>query len=127
MLRGAKSATRLVASTIIASYIILLGTGSQILAVVVPGRAFADAYKDADLAPEVLSRTCEDAGTLGCPLVPWSVHAFYILGVLGVSAVEFMPYAFLNIVVPFISIGCAVTGFGIFNRKGERVRPLAGK
>ena len=127
MLRGAKSTTRLVASTIIASYIILLGTGSQILAVVVPGRAFADAYKDADLAPEVLSRTCEDAGTLGCPLVPWSVHAFYILGVLGVSAVEFMPYAFLNIVVPFISIGCAVTGFGIFNRKGERVRPLAGK
>ncbi|MFV0347316.1 MAG: Na+/H+ antiporter NhaC [Halodesulfovibrio sp.] len=127
MLRGAKSATRLVGSTIIASYIILLGTGSQILAVVVPGRAFADAYKEADLAPEVLSRTCEDAGTLGCPLIPWSVHAFYILGVLGVSAVEFMPFAFLNIVVPFISIGCALTGFGIFNRKGERVRFLAGK
>lgn len=124
MLRGAKSTTSLVGGTLVAAYIILLGTGSQILAVVVPGRAFSDAYKDADIAPEVLSRTCEDSGTLGCPLVPWSVHAFYILGVLGVSAVDFMPYAFLNITIPFISMGCAITGFGIFNAKGKAVRPV---
>ncbi|MCG8531213.1 MAG: Na+/H+ antiporter NhaC [Desulfovibrionales bacterium] len=124
MLRGAKSATSLVGATLAAAYVILLGTGSQILAVVVPGRAFSDAYKDADIAPQVLSRTCEDAGTLGCPLVPWSVHAFYIMGVLGVSAVDFLPYAFFNYIIPFVSIGCAVTGYGIFNKKGEASRKL---
>jgi NhaC family Na+:H+ antiporter len=53
------------------------------------------------------------------------VHAFYILGVLGVSAVDFMPYAFFNFTIPLISMACAVTGFGIFNTKGEPVRPLA--
>ena len=124
MLRGAKSATSLVGATLVAAYVILLGTGSQILAVVVPGRAFSDSYEKADIAPQVLSRTCEDAGTLGCPLVPWSVHAFYILGVLGVSAVDFMPYAFFNYTIPFISMACAATGFGIFNTKGEQVKPI---
>ncbi|OBQ46292.1 Na+/H+ antiporter NhaC [Halodesulfovibrio spirochaetisodalis] len=124
MLRGAKSATSLVGATLTAAYIILLGTGSQILAVVVPGRAFTNAYKHADIAPQVLSRTCEDAGTLGCPLIPWSVHAFYILGVLGVSAVDFMPFAFFNIIIPVISMTCAITGFGIFKTNGEPVRPL---
>lgn len=125
ILRGAKSATRLVGATLFSAYVILLGTGSQVLAVVVPGRAFADSYKRANINANVLSRTCEDSGTLGCPLVPWSVHAFYILGVLGVSAVEFMPYAVLNWIVPVFSILCAVTGLGISAvAKEEELSPV---
>ncbi|WP_320008041.1 Na+/H+ antiporter NhaC [Maridesulfovibrio sp.] len=124
MLRGASSATSLVGATLGSAYIILLGTGSQILAIVVSGQAFGDAYKKSGIAPQVLSRTCEDAGTLGCPLVPWSVHAFYILGVLGVSAYDFVPYAFFNLIIPFISILCAVTGFGIMKTDGSHVRSL---
>jgi len=124
MLRGANSALSLVGATLGAAYIILLGTGSQILAVVVPGRAFAKSFKEAGIAPQVLSRTCEDSGTLGCPLIPWSVHAFYILGVLGVSAVDFLPYAFFNWVVPFLSLACAATGFGIMKSDGTSVRSL---
>ncbi len=121
ILKGAYSAVRLVSATLFAAYIILLGTGSQILAVVVPGRAFADSYKQADISLRVLSRTCEDSGTLGCPLVPWSVHAFYILGVLGVSTVDFFPYAILNWIVPLFSIICAVTGFGIKRISASRI------
>ncbi len=124
ILRGRKSALSLVGGTLFSAYIILLGTGSQILAVVVPGRAFSDSYKKANINANVLSRTCEDAGTLGCPLVPWSVHAFYILGVLGVSAVDFFPYAILNWVVPIFSIACALTGLGISAASDESV-PLS--
>ncbi|WP_272700202.1 Na+/H+ antiporter NhaC [Desulfovibrio sp. Fe33] len=124
MLRGANSALSLVGATLGAAYIILLGTGSQILAVVVPGRAFGQNYKDAKIAPQVLSRTCEDAGTLGCPLVPWSVHAFYILGILGVGAVDYVPFAFFNVTIPFISLVLAATGFGIMKTDGTSVRSL---
>ena len=109
ILKGAKSAVRLVASALAAAYLINFGTGSQMLAVIVPGRAFLDSFKKADISPLVLSRTCEDAGTIGCPLVPWSVHAFYIAGVLGVSAYEFVPYALLNWFVPIFSLLCAAT------------------
>ena len=111
----------LLCSGLAAAYIINLGTGSQMLAVIVPGRAFLDSFKKADISPLVLSRTCEDAGTIGCPLVPWSVHAFYIAGVLGVSAFDFAPYAFLNWFVPIFSILCALTGFGIWRLNGTPV------
>lgn len=122
ILKGAKSALRLVASALAAAYLINFGTGSQMLAVIVPGRAFLDSFKKADISPLVLSRTCEDAGTIGCPLVPWSVHAFYIAGVLGVSAYEFVPYALLNWFVPIFSLLCAATGFGIWRLDGTPVR-----
>jgi NhaC family Na+:H+ antiporter len=36
----------------------------QYLAIVVPGKMFAKAYEDKGLAPENLSRTLEDAGTV---------------------------------------------------------------
>ena len=122
MLRGAKSAVRLVASCLAASYLINFGTGSQMLAVIVPGRAFLEPFRKADIHALVLSRTCEDAGTIGCPLIPWSVHAFYIMGILGVGALEFAPYAFLNWLVPVFSLLCAVTGFGIWRRDGAPMR-----
>ncbi len=122
LLKGATSAIRLVASTLLAAYIILLGTGSQMLAVIVPGRAFLEPFKKAGIDPKVLSRTCEDAGTIGCPLIPWSVHAFYILGVLKVSAIDFAPYAFVNWIVPIFSILCAITGLGIWKYNRQEIR-----
>ena len=50
------------------------------------------------------------------------MHAFYIAGVLGVSAYEFVPYAFLNWSVPIFSLLCAATGFGIWKLDGTPVR-----
>ena len=95
-LRWAQTTGRLILSVIVSCYIILVGTGSQMVAVIIPGRAFAQAFKDRGIHLRVLSRTCEDGGTIGCPLIPWSVHAFYIFGVLGVSAYDYAPYALLN-------------------------------
>lgn len=122
MLKGAKSVFRLVFSVLLASYIIVFGTGSQILSVVVPGRAFLDTFRKAGVDPRVLSRTCEDAGTIGCPLVPWSIHALYITGILGVSAYDYGPYTILCWIVPVFSIFCAVSGFGIWRTDGTPMR-----
>lgn len=119
LLHGAKSTVRLVTSTVLAGYLINFGTGSQMLAVIVPGRAFIKPFKNADIHGIVLSRSCEDGGTIGCPLIPWSVHAFYIFGILNVTAYEFGPYAIVNWIVPFFSILCAVTGIGIWHRDGS--------
>ena len=56
VLKGARSAVRLVASVLAAAYIINLGTGSQMLAVIVPGRAFLDSFKKADISPHLRGR-----------------------------------------------------------------------
>lgn len=121
-LRWAHNTGRLILSVIISCYIILVGTGSQMVAVIIPGRAFAQAFKDRNIHLRVLSRTCEDGGTIGCPLIPWSVHAFYIMGVLGVSAYEYAPYALLNWIVPIFSIIYGYTGFAVWRTDGTSVR-----
>ena len=121
-LRWAQTTGRLILSVIVSSYIILFGTGSQMVAIIIPARAFAQAFKDRNIHLRVLSRTCEDVGTIGCPLIPWSVHAFYILGVLGVSAYEYAPYALLNWIVPLFSIAYGYTGFAIWKTDGSSVR-----
>ena len=121
-LRWAHNTGRLILSVIVSCYIILFGTGSQMVAVIIPGRAFAQAFKDRNLHLRVLSRTCEDGGTIGCPLIPWSVHAFYIMGVLGVSAYDYAPYALLNWIVPLFSIIYGYTGFAVWKSDGTSVR-----
>ena len=121
-LHWAQTTGRLILSVIVSCYIILFGTGSQMVAVIIPGRAFAQAFKDRGIHLRVLSRTCEDGGTIGCPLIPWSVHAFYILGVLGVSAYEYAPYALLNWIVPLFSIAYGYTGFAIWKADGSSIR-----
>ena len=121
-LRWAQTTGRLILSVIVSSYIILFGTGSQLVAIIIPARAFAQAFNDRNSHLRVLSRTCEDVGTIGCPLIPWSVHAFYILGVLGVSAYEYAPYALLNWIVPLFSIAYGYTGFAIWKTDGSSVR-----
>ncbi len=120
--RWAKNTGRLVVSVLAASYIMLLGTGSQMVAVIIPGRAFVPVFREKNISLRVLSRTCEDGGTIGCPLIPWSVHAFYIMAVLGVSAYEFAPYALLNWIVPLFSILYGYTGIGIWRSDGTSVR-----
>lgn len=121
-LRWAQTTGRLILSVIVSSYIILFGTGSQLVAIIIPARAFAQAFRDRNIHLRVLSRTCEDVGTIGCPLIPWSVHAFYILGVLGVSAYEYAPYALLNWIVPLFSIAFGYTGFAIWKSDGSSIR-----
>jgi len=61
----------------------------------------------------MLSRTVEDTGTVTSPLVPWNSCGAYMAGVLGVATLEYLPYAFFNILNPLIAIGYALTGFRV--------------
>ena len=81
LLEMATSTFGLFASTV-ASCIGLNATASdQYLALVVPGKMFAKAYKDRGLAPENLSRTLEDSGTVTSVLIPYNTCGAYHSGV----------------------------------------------
>lgn len=84
------------------------GTASdQYLAIVVPGRMYADIYKEKGLAPENLSRTLEDSGTVTSCLFPWNTCGAYHSGVLGVATGAYIPYAFFNLISPLMTIAFA--------------------
>ncbi|AXG74742.1 Na+/H+ antiporter NhaC [Flavobacterium arcticum] len=104
LLKVAKGVFGLFASTVASCLALNITASDQYLAIVVPGKMFADAYKEKGLAPENLSRTLEDSGTVTSVLVPWNTCGAYQSGVLGVSTFDYLPYAFFNIISPIMTL-----------------------
>ncbi len=113
----------LVASTMIVSYLGGALTMAMTSTNVLTAKLMSPFFKARGIAPEVCSRTMEDTGTIGGPLMPWHTNSIYYCGVLGVTWAEFAPYLVLNYTVPIFAIICSLTGFGIFyvNRNNERI------
>ena len=104
LLKLAHTTFGLFASTVGSCLALNITASDQYLAIVVPGKMFAKAYKDKGLAPENLSRTLEDTGTVTSVLVPWNTCGAYQAGTLGVSTLDYLPYAFFNILSPFMTL-----------------------
>ncbi|HET8858380.1 Na+/H+ antiporter NhaC [Marivirga sp.] len=104
IIKLANSTGSLVASTAGTCVFFNITASDQYLAIVVPGRMFAETYKDRGLKPEVLSRTLEDSGTVTSVLIPWNTCGATQSSVLGVSTWTYAPYAFFNIISPFMTI-----------------------
>jgi Na+:H+ antiporter, NhaC family len=78
-----------------------------------PGRLFRAEYKARGLDPRVLSRSLEGGGTITSPLIPWNTCGVFMFGVLGVSPLQYAPYAFFLFLVPVLGIAYAVMDFRI--------------
>ncbi len=104
LLSLADSTFSLFASTVASCLALNVTASDQYLAIVVPGKMFDKAYKEKGLAPENLSRTLEDSGTVTSVLVPWNTCGAYHSGVLGVSVFEYFIYAFFNYISPFMTL-----------------------
>lgn len=81
-----------------------VSASDQYLSVVVPGRMFISAYKDRGLAPQNLSRTLEDCGTVTSVLVPWNTCGAFHAGVLGVATLSYAPWALFCLISPFMTM-----------------------
>ncbi|WP_020404011.1 Na+/H+ antiporter NhaC [Gracilimonas tropica] len=103
----------LIASTVGTCVFFNVTASDQYLAIVVPGRMYTDTFKEKDLAPENLSRTLEDSGTVTSVLIPWNTCGAYHSSVLGVSTFAYFPFAFFNLISPFMSIFYAYAGIKI--------------
>ena len=116
-----KSTGSLVASTAATTMFFNATASDQYLAIVVPGRMYADIYKKKGLAPENLSRTLEDSGTVTSVLVPWNTCGAYHSNVLGVATGAYLPYAFFNLISPVMTIAFAYLNVKI--RKLDKTKP----
>lgn len=103
-LKWAHTTFQLVAATVASSLTVNLTASDQYLSIVVPGKMFAPAYRDRKLAPENLSRTLEDAGTVTSVLIPWNTCGAYQSGVLGVGVAEYFVFAIFNWISPLMTL-----------------------
>jgi len=104
LLKMAHTVFGLFASTVATCLALNVTASDQYLAIVVPGKMFKKAYEDRNLAPENLSRTLEDSGTVTSVLVPWNTCGAYQSGVLGVSVYDYFVYAIFNWMSPFMTL-----------------------
>lgn len=113
LLSLAKGTFSLIATTAGTCIFTNVTASDQYLAIVVPGRMYAKAYEDQNLAPENLSRTLEDSGTVTSVLIPWNTCGAYQASVLNVNTMAYLPYAFFNIISPFMTLLYAALGMRI--------------
>jgi NhaC family Na+:H+ antiporter len=113
LLKLVKGTGSLIMTTILTSFGINVIASDQYMAIVLPGRMFKLEYERRGLAPENLSRSLEDAGTLTSPLIPWNTCGAYMAGTLGVATVVYLPYALFNIINPLVGIFMGFTKFAV--------------
>ncbi len=104
LLSFAQSTFQLFASTAVSCVVINLTASDQYLSIVLPGKMFNKAFTDKNLAPENLSRTLEDAGTVTSVLIPWNTCGAYQSGVLGIGVGEYFIYAIFNWLSPIMTL-----------------------
>ncbi|MCK5775745.1 MAG: sodium:proton antiporter, partial [Bacteroidales bacterium] len=113
----------LIATTAVTCIGINIVASDQYMSIVLPGRMFKLEYEKRGLAPENLSRTLEDSGTITSPLIPWNTCGAYMAGTLGVATFAYLPFAFFNLLNPLIAIILGFSGISIKKIDKNKVLP----
>jgi len=123
VVKAAKSAGSLVASTVGAVIATNIVTADQFIAIVLPGRMFKNAFKDRGFAPVVLSRTIGASGTPTGALIPWNSCGAFLAATLGVPTFSFLPYAVFNFASPLLAIAFAYLGVRMMRVAEKQATP----
>jgi NhaC family Na+:H+ antiporter len=115
----AQSTGSLIATTAGSCIFVNATASDQYLAIVVPGQMFRETYAKRGLAPQNLSRTLEDAGTVTSVLIPWNTCGAAQSSVLGVSTFVYAPFCFFNLISPLMTIAIGFAGIGIAKLKNQ--------
>lgn len=113
----AKTDGSLIATTALTCVGFNVTASDQYLSIVVPGKMYANEFEKRGLAPQNLSRTLEDAGTVTSVLVPWNTCGAVQSNVLGISTGEYFIYCIFNLISPLMTITFGFLGIKIAKLK----------
>ena len=89
-------------------------------AIILNGQVFQDVYDRHNIDRAMLSRTLEEGSTLTAALIPWTTTAIFYSAILGVSSLDYAPFALLNWMNPLIGIAMAWLGIGYLTSNSNR-------
>lgn len=112
IVRRIKGAGQLVLLTWVTGVLGNMAMAEVYLSIILNGSLYKEVYDEKGLDRSMLSRMLEEGATLSGPLVPWTTCGAFMAATLGVSTLEYLPYAFIGYIPPMISIVTAF--FGIF-------------
>jgi NhaC family Na+:H+ antiporter len=103
----------LIATTIFSGFFSNVAMGEAYISIILNCQLFKDSYHNRGLDKAVLSRSVEEGSTMTTGLIPWTTAGAFYAATLGVTTLEYAPYAFLNLLNPVISIFMAILGIGL--------------
>ena len=90
-----------------------VAAADQFIAITLPGGMYRDEFERRGLSRLNLSRTLEDSATMTSALIPWNTCGAYMAATLGVPTLAYLPFAFFNLVNPFVAATYGYTGYRI--------------
>ncbi|MGZ9583789.1 Na+/H+ antiporter NhaC [Paenibacillus marinisediminis] len=111
---------KLILMTGLSSIGINLLLGEQYLSIILPGEAFKSQYDAINVERKEMSRILANAGAALNALIPWGVSGVFITGTLGVSTLDYLPFAIFCIVAPILNIL-----YGFMSRKSTSASKTA--
>lgn len=112
MLKFIKREGSLIMSSVVSCIILNIIAVDNYVAALITGSMFEDAYTKFGLHRLNLSRVLADGAGITSPLIPWNTCGIVMFGMLGISAWEYAPYAFLSWVTPIVTIIFGYLGTG---------------
>jgi len=106
----------LVAATIAAGITGNLALGEAYISIILDCQLFKKSYSEINVDKAVLSRSVEEGATLSTGLIPWTTAGAFYAATLGISALDYAPYALLNYLNPIVSIVLVSFGIGLMRR-----------
>jgi len=90
--------------TMLLSTLMAIIACNQALAVILPSRIMFDTFHHLDIKKEYMTRAIADSGIVLAGIIPWNLAAMLPSLALGVKVTSYLPYAFLNLIFPIVSI-----------------------
>jgi NhaC family Na+:H+ antiporter len=87
------------------------------IVIILTGQLFRSVYTSRGYDPALLSRSIEEGSTLTAALIPWTTTGIFYASTLGLSVLDYAPYAVLNWLNLIIGIAFAWLGLGLIKEK----------
>lgn len=117
LLAGVRGPSGLIVATMVAGALMISLTSHGGVTALIIGGLFQKAYGRQGMDRVNLSRSLEDSITITEPLMPWTVSALFMAGILGVPTAEYAPWAVFLYAGPVFSLFWAAvypfTGWGL--------------
>lgn len=89
----------------------------QYLGISVPGQMYAGEYDKRGFDRLNLSQTLLCGGAVTSPLIPWNTCGIYCRSILGVSALQYLPFAYFDLILPVLMIVFGFVSPKLFGKK----------
>lgn len=109
-----KSIFALMFATICTGILACCSMGESYISIIMTSQLFKKKYEEMKLKPYMLSRSVEESTTMSSPLIPWSTAGAFYFGAMGVPVLDYLPYTFLNLLNPVVSLIMTYLGIAVF-------------